>query len=91
MEVHARGASAWVRIGWKRAGQWNWSLTQPRIRFTEHDRSGWRRACDIIQVPQDADELVLLLEVRQMPDEITWFDDIGVYTVPPWEALPNIE
>lgn len=89
VEAFAYGARAQIQVAWKTDGQWNWSLPRTTLRFTKPDRDPWRRACDLVEVPEGADELVLLLEVRQLPEESTWFDDIGLYPVPPWEALPD--
>ncbi|MCX7817638.1 MAG: hypothetical protein N2652_00225 [Kiritimatiellae bacterium] len=84
IEAHARGGPATVLIGWKQSGAWNWSLPMPRLRFAEPLPDGWRRACDLVTTPEAADELVLMLSVRQAEGDAVWFDDISVVPLPPW-------
>ena len=50
-----------------------------RNRLGEPGADGWRHASGLVRVPEGADELVLMLGVRQAEGERTWFDNAGVY------------
>ncbi len=84
VEAFAYGGPAFVWIGWKRAGVWNWSLPMPKLWFHLADRGGWRRACDLIEVPEGADELVVMLCARQREGDAVWFDDVSITPLPAW-------
>lgn len=79
VEAYAQGAAPSLTISWRRAGAWDWSLASAKFRFTAAGKDGWRRAFGIVQVPEGADELVVMPGVRQAEGERTWFDDVGLY------------
>ncbi len=80
VEAYAQGAAArTLTVYWKRAGAWDWSLAGSSFRFDETGTDGWRRAIGLMKVPTGADELVMMLNVRQESDERAWFDDAGIY------------
>jgi hypothetical protein len=79
VEAFAQGAAPAAGINWKRNGAWDWSLPGAAFRFGPAGEDGWHRAFGTVRVPEGADELVLLLNVRHAPGERTWFDDAGVY------------
>ena len=80
VEAYGQGAAArTLTVYWKRAGAWDWSLPGLSFRFDAVGTDGWRRAFGLVQVPQGADELVMMLNVRQAADERAWFDAAGIY------------
>jgi hypothetical protein len=79
VEADAQGAAPAVHIYWKRNGAWDWSLAGVPVQLGEAGAEGWRHAFGLVQVPEGADELVLMLNVRQAAEERTWFDNARVY------------
>lgn len=79
VEAYAQGAAPSLTIGWKRAGAWDWSLAGAAFRFATAGKDGWRHAFGLVRVPAGADELVVMVGVRQAEGERTWFDDVGLY------------
>ena len=79
VEADAQGATPTVHIYWKRNGAWDWSLAGVPVGLGEAGADGWRHAFGLVQVPAGADELVLMLNVRQDAGEKTWFDNAAVY------------
>ena len=82
VEVDALGSSPRVEIGWKRNGAWDWSIATSSVRLGEAGADGWRNGFGWVLVPAGADELVLMLGVRQGEGERTWFDNARLYEVP---------
>ncbi|MDD2598527.1 MAG: hypothetical protein PHO37_04805 [Kiritimatiellae bacterium] len=81
VEAYAQGIAPSLTIGWKRAGAWDWSLGGAAFRFATPGSDGWRHAFGLVQVPEGADELVVMLGTRQAEGERTLFDDVGLYSV----------
>lgn len=79
VEADVQGASPLVQVNWKRNGAWDWSLTGTSVRVGEPGTDGWRHAFGVVQVPEGADELVLMPGVRQAVGERTWFDNACLY------------
>jgi len=79
VEAFAQGAAPRIRVRWNRAGRWHAEAKDVMIRFDDVSSNGWRRAFGLVQVPADADTLVLLLSTRQAAGEKTWFDNAAVY------------
>jgi len=79
VEADAQGVAPSVQIYWKRNGAWDWSLAGVPVQLGAAGPEGWRHAFGVVQVPAGADELVLMLSVRQDADARTWFDNVGVY------------
>ena len=79
VEVDAQGVAPSVQIYWKRNGAWDWSIPGVSIRLGEAGPDKWRHAFGLIRVPEGADELVLMLSVRQAEGERTWFDNVSIY------------
>ena len=79
VEADAQGAAPTVRVYWKRKGAWDWSLAGVPVGLGEPGTDGWRHASGLVQVPAGADEMVVMLSVRQGADESTWFDNAAVY------------
>lgn len=79
VEADAQGAAPSVHIYWKRNGAWDWSIPGVPVRLAKAGPDGWRHAFGWVTVPADADELVLLLNVRQAEGERTWFDNVCIY------------
>jgi len=79
VEVDAQGVAPAVWIYWKRNGAWDWSLAGASVRLDKAvTEEGWRHAVGLVRVPEGADELVLMLSVRQAAGERTWFDNASV-------------
>ncbi len=81
LEVCGRGTAPSVGVGWKRGGTWDWSIPGASFRLGEPDGDGWRRTFGVVRVPDGADELVLMLGVRQATGERTWFDNAALYSL----------
>ena len=81
VEADAQGVMPSVQVYWKRNGAWDWSLAGVSVRVGEAGAEGWRHAFGLVQVPEGADELVLMLNVRQAVGERTWFDNVCLYSV----------
>jgi len=79
VEAYAQGDKPSLTIAWKRSGTWDWSLPRTQLRFSKAGSDGWRQALGTVEVPEGADELVVMLNVRQAEGERTWFDDVGLY------------
>ncbi len=82
VEADAQGVEPSVQVYWKRNGAWDWSLAGVSVRVGEAGVEGWRHAFGLVQVPEGADELVLMLNVRQAVGERTWFDNVCLYSFP---------
>ena len=80
VEADAQGGMPSVQVYWKRNGAWDWSLAGVSVRVGEAGAEGWRHAFGLVQVPEGADELVLMLNVRQAVGERTWFDNVCLYS-----------
>lgn len=81
VEADAQGVAPSVMVYWKRNGAWDWSLAGASARVGEANAEGWRHAFGFVQVPEGADELVLMLGVRQAAGERTWFDNACLYSL----------
>ena len=79
VEADALGTAPSVHIYWKRNGAWDWSIPGVPVRLAKAGPDGWRHAFGWVTVPADADELVLLLNVRQAEGDHTWFDNVCIY------------
>jgi hypothetical protein len=79
VEADAWGAAPSVKICWKRNGAWDWFLAGTLFRLGEPGADGWRHVFGLVRVPEGADELVLMLNVRQAEGERTWFDNACLY------------
>jgi len=81
VEVDAQGTSPSVHIYWKRKSAWDWTLAGIPVGLGEADGDGWRHAFGLVRVPNGADELVLMLNVRQDPGDKTWFDNAAIHSI----------
>lgn len=82
VEADVQGVAPAVHINWKRRGAWDWSLAGVPVPLAKAGAEGWRHAFGLVQVPAGADELVLMLNVRQEAEGRTWFDNVNVYSLP---------
>ena len=80
VEADAQGTTPSVHIYWKRNGAWDWSLAGIPVSLGAPGTAGWRHAFGLVEVPVGADELVLMLNVKQGTDERTWFDNAALYS-----------
>jgi len=79
VEAYAQGAAPSIRVRWNKNGRWHAESQDVMVRFDTASADEWRRAVGLVQVPAEADMLVLLLGTRQQAGEITWFDNAAVY------------
>ena len=78
--VHGRG-SAWLRVRWQTsAGQWT-AETQDRVFYGEASADNWRELLGMVEVPEQAGRLSILLGVagQAAPEDVVWFDDVELY------------
>lgn len=74
---------AWVRIRWQTAeGRWT-AEQQDRLFHADGPRDAWREAFGVVEVPDSAGQLVVLLGVGDQLAEadVAWFDDVAVYRI----------
>ena len=68
---------ALVRIGWRKGAGWDWSIPSVLVPITGvPDADGWIRTDWSVTVPDGADGLGIMLGVRQLAGDKTWFDDV---------------
>jgi len=88
-ELYAIGATrrlqgkgdAWIRVRWQtREGKWT-AQTRDVVIACDGPRAEWAEMFGVVEVPEGAGRMVLLLCVADQPtaDDIAWFDDIRVH------------
>lgn len=82
IEIFAREPTAAATVSWQFNDEWRWKIPSRTIRFAPQPDTPWQRAHSLIRIPEGADQLVLLLNVKNAPDQTTWFDDISIYLIP---------
>ena len=87
-ETYAIGGSAKGRVrmlaAWKRDGVFDWTL--PTVAVPFKDVGGkWSRALSAVRVPENCDELVVLLDFKIADGESAWVDRLSaakIFTIP---------
>jgi len=82
-KLQGRG-DAWMRLRWQRPeGGW-FAETQDRIVYADGPAETWAELLGVVQVPEGAGRLVILLGVRgqQSAEDVAWFDDVELYRLP---------
>jgi hypothetical protein len=78
--THGNG-SAWLRVRWQTAdGRWT-AESQDRLFYGEPSPDAWRELFGVVEVPEGAGRLLILLGVggQATADDAVWFDDVGLY------------
>ena len=78
--VHGRG-TAWIRARWQTEDA-KWTLEeQDRIFSCQGPADAWGRIFGVVEVPEGAGKLVILLGVggQTSAEDALWFDDVHVY------------
>lgn len=69
---------ALVRIGWRKDAGWDWSIPSVFVPIDgAPDADGWICTDWSVTVPDGADGLGIMLGVRQLAGEKSWFDDVS--------------
>ena len=79
-KVHGNG-NAWLRVRWQTAeGRWT-AETQDRLFYCEASPDNWRELFGVVEVPEGAGRLLILLGVggQSTADDVVWFDDVELY------------
>jgi hypothetical protein len=85
-----RGAGdAWLRVRWRTAdGQWT-RESQDKIFYGAPTGDVWREVFGVVEAPEGAGRLVILLGVAGqkagddvVAGDIVWFDDVALYRLP---------
>ena len=69
---------------WKRDGVFDWTIPRRSISFKETGGE-WRRGFTAVAVPQNCDELVVLMSCDLADGDSAWFDNVSVskiFTIP---------
>ena len=67
-----------MRIGWRKDAGWDWSIPSVFVPIDgAPDADGWIRTDWSVTVPDGADGLGIMLGVRQLAGEKSWFDDVS--------------
>ena len=84
-EVRAEGAGqAWLRIRWQTEDQGWVAELQDKILFPSGPPDRWNEIFGVVQVPEEAGRLVILLGVggQRSHDDTVWFDGVELYRLP---------
>jgi hypothetical protein len=83
-KTHGNG-SAWLRVRWQTAdGRWT-AEAQDRLFYGEPSRDAWQQLFGVVEVPEGAGRLLILLGVggQAAADDAAWFDDVELYQLNP--------
>lgn len=73
--------TAWTRVRWQTAED-EWTATgHDRVLHCSEPPGGWREMFGVVEVPEGAGKLVILLGVhgQQSSRDSIWYDDVGLY------------
>ncbi len=84
--VRREGAGdAWMRVRWQTAdSRWTAEI-KDRVFFpAAPGADGWHAMFGVVEVPDEAGRLVILLSVGNQlsPDDVAWFDDVQLHQLP---------
>jgi tRNA(Arg) A34 adenosine deaminase TadA len=69
-----------LRARWQKEGKWVVPNKDVMISYDKRvNTSQWRRAVGVVDVPPEADSLILLMATRLAPNQTAWFDKPGIY------------
>lgn len=72
-----------LRARWQKEGKWVVPNKDVMVNYDKsQDPSQWRRAVGFVDVPPEADSLVLLMLTGLAPNQTAWFDKPGIYLLP---------
>lgn len=74
----------WVRVRWQTtAGAWT-AQARDQLAFCPGPPDQWSEIFAVVEVPEGADRLVILLGVggQGSADDVAWFDDVELYRLP---------
>ena len=80
--LQGRG-DAWIRIRWQTAeSKWT-AQPQDRIVYADGPRDKWVELFGVVEVPEPAGKLVILLGAAGQPSaaDVAWFDDVELYRI----------
>jgi hypothetical protein len=72
-----------IRVRWQTSdSKWTAESLDVLV-FADGPRDQWREMFGVVEVPEGAGQLVILLGVRGQatPDDVAWFDDVAVYSL----------
>jgi hypothetical protein len=75
------GGEAWLRIRWQtREGRWT-AEAKDEIAYASGPRDQWSELLAVVEAPEEAGRLVILLGVggQRSPEDAAWFDDVEAY------------
>ena len=81
-KLNGRG-EAWIRVRWQ-TPEGTWTATaRDRILHADGPRETWREIFGVVEVPDSAGQLVILLGMGDQPTDgdAAWFDDVGVFRI----------
>jgi len=73
--------NAWTRIRWQTPeGKWT-AVAQDKLIYCEGPREEWRGMFGVVEVPEGAGRLIILLGAagQTSPDDVAWYDDVELY------------
>jgi hypothetical protein len=76
--------SAQIRIRWQTAeGRWT-AVSHDKLIFGDGRRDEWRELFGVVEVPEGAGKLVILLGVggQRSAEDVAWYDDVELYLLP---------
>lgn len=77
------GSVCTLTVRWQRAdGQWTrWEEDETFAFEPAASADGWEETFGVVTVPREAEQLVILLAVRNQAteDDVCWFDDVALY------------
>jgi hypothetical protein len=79
-KLHGSG-TAWLRVRWQTAeGRWT-AEGQDRLFYAEATQHSWQELFGVVEVPERAARLVVLLSVsgQDTSEDTVWFDDVELY------------
>jgi len=79
-KVHG-GGNAWLRVRWQTAESLWTAETQDRLLYCEASPDNWRELFGVVEVPEGAGRLLILLGVggQSTAEDVVWFDDVELY------------
>jgi hypothetical protein len=82
-KMHGAG-NAWLRVRWQTADERWTAEAQDRLFYGEPSPDNWRELFGVVEVPEGAGRLLILLGVggQSAAEDVVWFDDVELYRMP---------
>ena len=80
---------AWLRVRWQTSESAWTAESQDKIVYTDSRSGELQELFGVVEVPETAGRLVVLLGVggQKTPEDLCWFDDVELYRLPLIRAI----